>query len=1197
MRLKQIQIQGFKSFVDRAVFDFNDSITCIVGPNGCGKSNLVDAVRWSMGEQSSKKLRGGHMEDVIFHGSDDVAAVGMAESTLIFDNSDGTAPVAYSGFSEIQITRRLFRSGESEYYINRTPCRLKDITDLFLGSGAGPRAYSIIEQGRVEEVITMKPEQRRTLIEEAAGVSKYRIRKQEAERKMEATRNNLVRIRDITLELKKQMNSLNRQAKKAERYKKYRTELKQIELELAALKASGILREQEAAKAKLSAWQEKEQEITTALEVTEADLESAKTCLLELETEFASAQALMAEASRKVEKQEQQLLTARHQRQTLESDRTRLTGEQEELGARHSSLAAEIENVLAEEEGLEKANNEASRALENSRESCAAKEGEFSELLEAASVLEKHVQSIKAGVEKLSERIEWANKRRDELDQRKAGTRERGQQLEASLEVQARTNLAYNEKLYLLKKDLAVLKEEISGSEQKLEQAGNERAVAAEKLQSRQTQHAGARSRLESLREMERNFEGYKNGVKAIMARKEELEAQGKNGTHGLIAEVISSEPEYEVALEAVLGERIQTILVQTRDNGLENIQYLTDNEQGRGGFLPVEGAYAAVASVPGPLMEMGAVLLADKVVVKETFAPAVKALLGDTLVVEDIKVAARAREEARANNVLVTRQGELIDKIGFLAGGSPDSGTGHLTKKRQMEELESLVSALAREKERREDELSNVEGRIKETTLALEQLKDRHYRIEIEKNNLEKDLVQGTQAYNSVREEAANIKSELAGIEKTIEELGREVEEARQTITRDRQAGEKIEQELLQRKAQTEKLRAQAEEQNRLCTEARVELAALREKLEARKIHKQRLEREKGEVSAGIERRGHELQTIKERHQALAEQTRIDEKDCERAVLARKDLEDKALAERARYEKHSQDIRDREAGVKGLFRDREEVKSERMETELTLSRLTLQWDGLGDNTREKFGKDPQDVLAEFSHVNEGEYPREEKVQCRDELRQKLNRMGDINPSAIEEYEEVSERYSFLSNQEADLIQALENLEATIAKINTTYRRAFKKTYDEVNAKFQEVFPRLFSGGVANLQLTDPEDLLDSGVEIMVQLPGKKMSAIALLSGGEKSLTACALIISLFLVNPSPFCLFDEVDAALDDVNIVRFSEIIKELAKNSQLVVITHNKRTMELAETLYGVTMEKKGVSKVVSVRLHKSEQSNAA
>jgi chromosome segregation protein len=1195
MKLKQIQLQGFKSFVDRTVIDFTTDITCVVGPNGCGKSNLVDAIRWSLGEQSVKNLRGGAMEDVIFHGTEDMPSVGMAEVTLIFDNSDALCPPEYASYPELQVTRRLFRSGDSEYYINRVPCRLKDIIDLFLGSGVGTKAYSIIEQGRIEGIITMKPEQRRTLIEEAAGVSKYRVRKLEASRKMEATRQNLLRIRDIIAELKRQMNSLNRQAKKAERYKVYRSELREVEIELAVFKAQGIQKEQDQVTRRSREIADRELELEARLSSVSASLETERAALLNQERELAALQTAVVEASRSAEKIENDLAMIRQESAGHERTLERLKTERDDLIARADSLAAETETGRAEALALEQDIALARDERAKAEAALAAKDAEYRDLVEAADVLARHAMNLKAQVEKLEERIAWTARRREELLAAKQKLTERKQKLEASLEEQARVNLTYNEKLYQARKELTEQAKNLASREQELSRAKTGQAVAADRLQNVQGSYTMAHSRLVSLHEMKRNFEGCERGVKAIMARKIALEAQGMNGTYGLIADVVKTEPEFENALEAVLGERLQSIFVRTRRHGLDNIRFLRDSGEGRSSFAPLQGMAVREVVVPAALQEIGAVPLAQKVRVEGEFGPVVKAMIGDALVVEDIERAAELRESAGAINALVTRDGVVMDRLGVIAGGSLDSAQGFLAKNREIEELETLIASLTEQRRSAEHELNAVTARIQELTVAFNEDRERLHRLEIEKNNIEKDLRAGTDAYNSVKDEMNALAEETARIEDTAAELAREADESREAIAREQEARALVEKDLEARRIVQDRVRAEREAESQRLTAEKVREAALHEKLAASQKQMERLEAAIAEARAGVQKRERESAETVDRLRDLA--ARADEQTSRHheAVLAVKQAEDKANAERARYEEAAQKLRADEAGHKDIYKERENIKAERMEAELLISQLKLQWEQLEENARDKFAREITDLAAEYASRITPEFPRDEKRAQREELRQKIERIGDVNLTALDEYSEIESRHSFLANQEADLISALENLELTIAKINSAYKKSFKSTFDEVNLKFQEVFPRLFNGGKAYLKLTNPDDDLESGVEIWAQPPGKKMNAIALLSGGEKALTSSALILALFLVKPSPFCLFDEVDAALDDVNITRFNDLLSDLSKSSQLIIITHNKRTMALADILYGVTMEKKGASKIVSVRLKNAEAQN--
>jgi chromosome segregation protein len=1198
MKLKQIQLQGFKSFVDRTVINFTDDITCVVGPNGCGKSNLVDAIRWVLGEQSVKHLRGASMEDVIFHGAEDMPAVGMAEANLIFDNSEGACPPQYASFSEIQVTRRLFRSGDSEYYINRSSCRLKDITDLFLGSGMGTKAYSIIEQGRIEEIITMKHEQRRILIEEAAGVSKYRVRRQEAMRKMDATRGNLTRIRDIVGELKRQMNSLNRQAKKAERYKKYRERLKVVEHELMAHRALGIMKERDSVGARLTELENRELEITAGLEAAESELEAGRAGLLELERELAAVQTRAMEAGRTAEKLDSEMAVRRQEQSSLEANLSRINKDREELLARGRALDAEFDGLEAEEGALIKESAGLEVDLQKAESDRETKEAEHRELAEATEVVEKHLLRLRADLEKLNEKIQWTGQRRAELESAGEKISERKDSLKARLEQQAWTNLSYNEKLYQTRKTLSELSGELASLEKKLARARSERAVAADQLQKITGAHAMADSRLASLREMKQNFDGYQRGVKAIMQRKKELEAQGKNGTHGLIADAVSIDPEYETALEAVLGEKLQTILVRDRRHGLQNVKYLCEAGEGRSSFAPVEGIRPAAVEAPEPLRALGAEPLVRKVRVEGEYAPVVAAIIGDALVVDDMERASELRERIGAENALVTRDGLFMDRLGVIAGGSADSFSGFLKKNREIDELAVMIKSLGDKKLKAEAELNNMDSSIKEISNAAGELREKLHRLDIEKNNLEKDLRQGTDAYNSIKDEAKYLDDELAAIEEDGRRLEEEAEEARAAAGKDDEARLAVEKDLESRRSLLSELRAEHEAKNQKCTAVKVRAAALGEKLASLKKHFERTARGKTEVAAAVEKCGRESEETSSRIEALCAQVEQLVAKHRESLVAVEELEGEVSEGRARFELESAGIREREAALKETNREREQVKNECRDTELLLSQLKVQWDGLCETAQDKFSRELEDIVSEHRGPVTADFPIDERRAEREELRQKLHRMGaNINLFALEEYEQVSQRHSFLTNQEADLIAALEKLETTIAKINSSYKRAFKKTFEQVNEKFQEVFPRLFNGGKAFLQLTNPDDLLEAGVEIYAQPPGKRMNTIALLSGGEKALASSALIMSLFLVKPSPFCLLDEVDAALDDVNVVRFNDLLTEISKTSQLILITHNKRTMEMAAVLHGVTMEKQGISKIVSVRLKESGEINGS
>jgi chromosome segregation protein len=1190
MRLKKLELLGFKSFTNPTIITFTEGITAVVGPNGCGKSNIVDAARWAMGEQSAKQLRGKSMEDVIFNGSQEMPPLGMAEVTLTFDNQDGTAPPEYASYSEIEVTRRLFRSGESEYLINRTSCRLKDITELFLGTGVGKQAYSVVEQGQIEYIISSKPEERRALIEEAAGISKYRSRKQEAERKMEATRQNLLRVRDIIAEIKRQMNSLNRQARKAERYKTYREELKEIELELYTLQSLELTRKLDRVQQEQKEKQERSEEILARIEFAEAQLEAQRAERMELEDRLRRAQERMFEIQSNIQGRENKL---NYHEQEIESEKrlsARLKKETEELQLRVQALEAEIQRAEEEKSRLEQ---DAGNALERAGEAEAKRLELIQENQRMASGLEtrrKRFFEIKQESASLQSNLNHLKSQEQELNQVFHEDLSRLKEMEEEGERFRKTSLEFNESLYQLRKFSDTIGSEYHATAQEIEGLRQNLAGTQARTEEVRGQCHRSFSRLESLIEMQARYEGFERGVKSIMEKKaRDKKGLVENGIHGLVAEVMETLPEYETAVEAVLGERLQSVIVENQVQGLDAIRYLKEEAAGRGTFIPLEVRQAEAEPMPQELAAAGARPLLDLVNVKSDYRPVAQYLLGRVILVPSLDTAIKLWESNGFDQTMVTPDGAVLDPHGVLAGGSKDS-YGILEKKREVRELTEEVKELKSRLDSVESETLSLQEKLKGKESDLERLRERGHRQEIEILNQEKELKASTHQSNQLDQKFKELKSRLKGTEAQIKENQGHIRSLEESIREKSRIENEVDAEILRESQEMETCKARLADAEAACTERKVESAAYKEKLFALANRHARLVQDLEEIKGGILSRERELAAGELELQNLYQVLEKTREEILSEIKARDEFESVLAGERHCYEKAQEALKQSEADLRELRQEEDSVRKDLNELKLNASELNLQTEHLSETVRDKYFIEPEQAITQYQErVNSQDYAADERKARRDEIRALLERMGEINLTAIEEYRELEERYSFLINQDADLIAALESLEKTIDKINRTYRREFRQTFNAVNEQFEKVFPRLFRGGKAMLVLTNEHDLLETGVEIIAQPPGKKLQIITLLSGGEKSLAAVALIIALFLHRPSPFCLLDEVDAALDDVNIDRFNELIQELSARSQFIIITHNKRTMQIANTLHGVTMEQPGVSKLISVKLN--------
>lgn len=1184
MRLKSLELIGFKSFADRTVLQFTSGVTALVGPNGCGKSNIVDALRWVMGEQSAHHLRGHLMEDVLFNGSETHAPTGMAEVSLVFENEDGRGPAEYSGFSEIVVTRRLFRSGESEYSINKVPCRLKDIIELFLGTGLGNKAYSIVEQGRVEEMVNTKPEERRSLIEEAAGTSKFRSRKLAAERKLERTHQNLLRVNDIVKEIERQIRSMELQARKAERYKSLRGELKDKELLSAILQRKDLEGEISRCGENLRTVEDHSVQHLVSLHSKEAEGEEARRALLEGEREIGLLQETAYQHRVQIQGEEQKI-------DFFKRDQVELRDNREKAQADISETQGKLQTLLVEIEGLKKAGEEILQLSLFEGSYLQGKEKELEgidlQIRDAQSEFERDKEILIETLSRVShlknERLD-SEKRREEIERELSKKQKEQNEIVHSLDTWKQKREEMSGALDHCLARARGVKGEIREATDRLKEWGIVREEHEKELVSSKEQWQGARSDLVSLEALQRTYEGCQEGVRTIMFKRQKEAVFG--GVHGLVADMIEAPEPFEKALTAVLGDRLQYIIVQGHEAGLEAIEYLKHESAGRGSFIPRRLSPRARRSLNLTEPEVLAPLL-DVVSVKEGYGEIAEYLLGDVAVVRDLKSGLELWNRNGFNNTLVTPEGEVIDSMGVITGGSVESLEGNLlSRKRRVKELENRLSefeAKVQEKERHTEaakkQLENCEAR---RSLLMEE----DHRLELERVQLELGLHQADQevarleeALQGLAQEQEDLSDGLGSLERRILECKTEIEDLlRVHAEKSRDLAEK--EEALSRLGEEIKV---VESQ---VIESRIRAAALSERKENARLNLENRIDLQDDLSERIRSRESQIAGLDQKCAWIKETALLAEKALEEGKFALRELEGKLEGERRKQRDISRRLAEMEEAIKEIRPLVEASQEEKSRLQLLLSEKKLSLQYLVENIREKYAVDLLGVSLEG--IDEG-ISRENLSDEIEELRGRLERMGEVNLTAIGEFEDLNERYQFLSQQKQDLEKSMADLQQTISKLNRFCRLRFKETFDEINQKFQEIFAQLFQGGKARLVLTDEGDYLETGVEIVAQPPGKKLQFITLLSGGEKALTAVSLLFAIFLTKPSPFCFLDEVDAPLDDANIDRFLGMVREMSQSSQYVLITHNKMTMQAAEVLYGITMEDPGVSKVVSVRMN--------
>jgi len=1223
MRIKKIELSGFKSFADREVVHIDDHVTAVIGPNGCGKSNIVDAMRWCLGEQRAKHLRGSGMADVIFAGCSVRGPGNAAEVTLTFENS-GNVPLAYLNYAEIAVTRRLLRDGTSEYLINKVNCRLRDVQELMTGTGAGTRGYSIIEQGQVGRIVSSKPEERRYIIDEAAGITRFKAQKQAAELKIGQTQQNLLRVRDVLGELEGRLGNLRRQAQKAERYKRYRSELRGLDLWMAShryLELTMAARVLEARRVELS---EQAQGLRGALAAQEARGEAARLAATQAEQALGERQQQVFDLENRVRLAETEEQYRRREQEGLRVSATQARAEAGVLTRSLEALEQELAQVQAQHEevlaGGDEGHADAAERLQEEHDSLVARlRGESSEHERRRGELSR-LQSREASVAaQLGARAEGLV----ELEQRLQGLAaeielqeiqaERDQSdLEVGLaarDVAAERVTELGQRRGVIDREKTELKQRVRASEAALDAARGE----LQKL----------RSRAQSLEEIQARYRGCASGVQLIMQHREQL------GVLGILADQLSAPARLEAALSSVLGDRLQGVLVAAPQGGAGGVALLKQKQEGRTSFLPRAARAPQLASglasglgmglalgtgASGPVAEdmsqetggglaislaerspLGApppagVLgrLLDLIEVPAEYLTLAQALLADTLVVETLEQGLALWEQGHAGP-LVTLEGDRVEASGVVVGGSAKGlDAALLQQKREIRELHAQIEAGAAELE----QARGLHHALVERQAALE-----HEREHSEAALLEAEKMKLTRA-----QEVSRLQSEIVRLKQRIEQANRERERLAQSLGSRREDGQRLgeelgeararlptlEQECREAEGRIETLREQQARVAEMLTEARIALARFQQQRDALAQARARLLRQVGGERERLTRLTESFEAGEAR--ALVLQAEAEAAAELRATLM---IEHRAAGELLQAAREAHEAArvaqtEVELAVRNLRGSFDVQREQLAEVELGLKELQLERTHLTDDIRERQDADLALVLADH-HDRPMAGP--EEVERQKELKRVLARMGEVNLTAIEEFEEVSGRVNYLTTQKDDLEAAIAQLQEAIDKINKTTRERFVETFKQVNDMFQQVFPRLFSGGKAELKLTDPSDMLGTGVEIVAQPPGKQVRSLELLSGGEKALTAVSLIFAIFLIKPSPFCLLDEVDAPLDEANVGRFGAMVAEMAEHTQFIIITHNKRTMEIADRLYGVTMEVKGVSKLVSVNIRRA------
>ncbi len=1182
MKLKRLEISGFKSFRDKIIIDFSKGVNAIVGPNGCGKSNVVDAIRWVMGEQRVKALRGKKMDDVVFNGSEDAAPVSLAEVVMTLSSNGSSFPGVYGELTEVSISRKVVLDGESEYCINRVPCRLLDIKEFFMGTGVGARTYSLVEQGSVASLVEAKPEDRRLYIEDAAGVSKYKSRKEAAVRKMEATKQNILRLNDIHKEVKSQLGAIARQAKKAEQYKEIKLRIKDTELVLSQQGFAKLSERNAALQDARAKSCEQAETVKAQMQAKESALEEMKAKLLENDELINGQQTQLYEIKNSINIKEKNIDFSRR-RMTEASERK--AANQSEIDAmehKQSGLIIEVDNLQKKAQDAYSQMAQLQTELdEGQREVQGLLEGDR----EINSRLEEHkirYIDVMQDLAKFNNIITSLNKSMDDFKKR--------EEREVREIEQDRSRLSeLTEKLQSLTAALVAEEEEISRlvdqkevTADELERSKADLQIVEERIVQIKEDTGAKSSRLQSLAEFQAAFKWSNDGVKKV------IETQEKPDTfYGVVADHINVPREYESAVEAVLGDKLQYVVVKNQEEGLRAIDYLKNYQLGRGSFVPVElrGNYAETYSAEHL---QDAEPLLRKVVVQEEFKKIANCLLGDVLLTPSIETGINLWKKNGFRGTFVTPDGDTISPHGVLTGGSGSAvEKSLLATKREISELTAEVERLSIDLEDQIQEKKKLSSSISRWDEELSGLKNRSHRLEIEINGRKKDL-------ERFEDEAGRLKQRISVLEYNRQNIKTEEAQAQQKLV-------EIKEEFLQKEAEEKELneiisvfnsrrqqsRAAIDAQEKRLTEKKVLLASLAEKKEADLRTVTRLQHDIGvnqseaarkrEEIVACERQAAELAATIEAEQTALQSLYQDLSSCE-SVLT--EVKEKRLLE-------DDLLKVQESEIREIKKKQDDLQRQANELEMQCREAALNIENLQKAVAEKHNVDLAAMMTDFTMVDDERIA--ELTTLLEKDKQTIENFGEVNLLALNEYAELDQRNQFLTTQLADLNESLASLQRTITRINKISRERFAETFTAVNECFKKTFAHIFPGGRGELLLTDESDLLETGVDIDIQIPGKKAQSVSLLSGGEKSLAAIALIFAILLYRPTPFLILDEVDAALDDANTNLFNRLIRDVAESSQVIMITHNKSTMEVADTLFGVTMQKQGISSLVSVNLN--------
>lgn len=1182
MYLKRLELQGFKSFADKTILELRPGITTVIGPNGSGKSNISDAIRWVLGEQSMKSLRGAKSLDVIFAGTQNRKSLGFAEASLVFDNSDGALPIEYT---EVTVTRKIYRSGETGYFINKTPCRLKDVLELFMDTGIGKDGYSIIGQGKIDEILSNKSEDRRHIFEEAAGIVKYRTRKQESEKKLEHTKLNLLRINDILTEIESNLGPLQSQADKAKKYLNLREELKNIEIGLFVYN--------------IEKYKENLQKIVKDVDITQSQCndeegklervkilkEELKSSIDEITEQIENMSNLGFESQKEIEQLNSDINVARTRITNNNENSVRFTDEIKEQNEKIQELKQELEQKEAKKDNLKQNKEKFEKELNEKQEELA----KITEKLSSKELeIEGYKQTVEQNTDKKYELQSEINTQEINYQNYEKRQNQIKQEIQTTISELDNTRMNKEE----ISKRFYEIENKKNKSQKSLEEVSKQKQEANQKIKSFEnninilsSEMRIKESKLKFLIETEKEKEGYIKSVKSLLKDCENIKDLGK-GMHGVLANIIEVPDELETSIEMCLGASLQNIVTDTEEDAKKLVEHLRKNNLGRASFLPI-------SSVKGRKLdkiignESGVIGIAsDLVKFNKKYEQIILNLLGRTVIVDNMDTAIKVAKQNSYTFRIVTKDGDLINPSGAITGGSVAKKTVNILGRgkeiekldKELKELKAKIQKLEDEKQEYEE---SIEGILEVSTNLEKELQEIDITYATEKQkivSIDENIQKLQNRLNKLKEEQKN----LEALKQEAVEQKAKIQEETNVITKQNEELSKLISEFAELNKDDQKY---IDDLNFDITNLKISVSSFDESETSIQEIQERINQELKNAKTSIENKNNQIEQIKEDNESL-------EKSIQETLKQIEEIKQKVNNSSSEIEKMKQEraekserLSKQEEEITSKFKVIEDLKAQLVKLDVKKTKVEEDINTIINKMWEEYELTPNNV--------EG-YSKPENVALTQKrvnnIRAEIRDLGSVNIDSIEEYKNIKDRYDFMSEQRLDLENTMSKLRKVITDMTQIMKEQFKEKFKIINKNFGEVFAELFGGGKASLNLEDEDNILECGIEIAVQPPGKKLQNMMLLSGGEKAFTAIALLFAILKINPAPFCVLDEIEAALDDVNVFRYADYLKKFTEHTQFLVITHRKGTMEAADTVYGVTMEESGISKLLSMKLNK-------